>query len=156
MNDQDWHSLVNLENSIGYQLREADRAAEAALASLLNKHDIPIGMWFYLRILWQHNGINQSELCRRVNATSATTAVQLNKMEQRGLIRREETKGDKRQLRVYLTELGINIEDVLMPEALRHRQRLLEGISAEEISVTMDTLRRIRKNARELSNDDLR
>jgi MarR family transcriptional regulator, organic hydroperoxide resistance regulator len=146
--DKDWHYLVNLENSIGYQLREANRAADVALAARLSRHDIPIGMWFYLRILWQHPGINQSELSRRINATSATTAVQLAKMEQMGLIERSGAPEDKRLLRVHLTERGKALEAELMPEALRHREQMVAEVAPEDLATTMRVLRKIRENAK--------
>lgn len=66
-----------LENSVGYQLRHADRAVEATLQNRLAAHRVPIGMWCHLGVLLMKDGLTQkgTESIRRDRFASITTWV---------------------------------------------------------------------------------
>ena len=137
---------LELDKSIGYQLHQTDKAVEAAMQLRLNEHDVPIGIYFYLRALWLEDGVSQAALSRKVRATPATTALQLRRMEQRGLIRREGDPADKRKLHVYLTRRGLKLREPLLKEALANRSDTFKGFSKKEIDKTIEFLRRIQEN----------
>ena len=140
-----------LENSIGYQLHQADKAVEAGMQLRLNRFGVPIGMYFYLRVLWLEDGLSQATLSRRVQTTTATTTLQLRRMEDRGFIRREASPSDRRKVHVYLTDSGRELEDAVLGEALKNRHDAFRGFSKEEIRQTVDLLTRIRRNMSGLS-----
>ena len=59
-----------------------------------------------LDYLSEHDGCIQRELADRSHFDPASITSALAGMEEQGYVRRESVKGDKRALRVYLTELG--------------------------------------------------
>lgn len=58
----------------------------------------------YLTALHRNPGISQEELARLLNVNKSSVTRQLSALEERGYIRREPSKADKRILLVYLTE----------------------------------------------------
>ena len=63
-------------------------------------------MWYFLRVLWQQDGISQRELSQRVGMMEPTTASALNNMERKGFVRRLRNRTDRRVVNVFLTERG--------------------------------------------------
>ena len=135
-----------LSASVGALLRMTHLAYVQDLQNHLAAHDIPFGMWFYLRALWEEDGITQRELSRRVGATEPTTAQQLANMERSGLVERKRPDADRRQSRVHLTRAGRALKKRLLPYAVDVNANALAGLSATEIAQLRDLLGRIRTN----------
>ena len=135
-----------LTASVGAVLRMTHLAYAQDLQNYLATHEIPFGMWFYLRALWEEDGITQRELSRRVGATEPTTAQQLNNMERSGLVERRRSETDRRQSHVHLTRAGRALKKRLLPYAVEVNATALEGLSAKEISLLCDLLGRMRAN----------
>ena len=76
------------DQSVGYLVREAHRAFLRALSARVSRHGVSIGMWYFLRALWEEDGLTQRELSRRVKMMEPTTATALESMERCGLISR--------------------------------------------------------------------
>ncbi len=137
-----------LASSTGYQIRKTQRLQERFLQELIAPHDIQVGMWYFLRILWIEDEITQRELSRRVGASEPTTLEQLKKMQQRGLINRLKSKTDRRELRVVLTPEGRALKSVLLKYVIESNRVPLRGFSKTEIERFHDYLHRFRENIR--------
>jgi DNA-binding MarR family transcriptional regulator len=137
-----------LASSTGYQIRKTQRMQERFLQELIAPHDIQVGMWYFLRVLWIEDEITQRELSRRVGASEPTTLEQLKKMQQRGLISRLKSKTDRRELRVVLTPEGRSLKAVLLKYVIESNRVPLQGFSKADIERFHDYLHRFRENIR--------
>ena len=137
-----------LGESIGYQLRKTHRLMEADLQARLLPHDIPVGMWYFLRILWIEDGLTQRDLSRRVGATEPSTLEQLRNMEQRGVVERRRSEQDRRKTLVFLTASGRRLRRELLPYVMQTRSTALHGFGARETEQLTSLLRRVRENIR--------
>jgi DNA-binding MarR family transcriptional regulator len=63
-----------------------------------------------LKILWEHEGITQTELAAQLKNTPATITKMLQRMEKTGFIQRKPDAADQRLSRVYLTETGRSVQ----------------------------------------------
>ena len=135
-----------LSRSVGALLRMTYRTMAQELQALLAPHGIPIGMWYFLRALWEEDGLTQRELSQRVGAMAPTTVEQLRKMEQSGLIERVRSAEDRRRIHVSLTEKGRALRRELLPYAAAVNDAALVGLSDMEISYLRLMLDRIRAN----------
>ncbi len=138
--------LFPLEASVGAAIRTTHLAYAQDLQNYLVGHEIPVGMWFYLRTLWEEDGLTQKELSRRVGATEPTTAQQLVNMEKQGYVARRRSTKDKRSSHVFLTAAGRALRDRMLPYAIEVNATALEGISKPEIRQLRAILERIREN----------
>lgn len=138
-----------LASSTGYLIRKTQRMQERFLQDLIAPHDIQVGMWYFLRVLWIEDEITQRELSRRVGASEPTTLEQLKKMQQRGLISRLKSKTDRRELRIVLTPEGRALKKILLKYVVESNRVPLRGFSQEDIERFHDYLHRFRENIRE-------
>jgi MarR family transcriptional regulator, organic hydroperoxide resistance regulator len=135
-----------LERSIGYQLRRTYRYFAQDLQIHLASYDIPIGMWYFLRALWQEDGLTQRELSERVGSMAPTTVEQLRNMENRGLVERRRSGEDRRKIHVFLTPEGRALKARLLPYAEEVNEIALDGLSDGEIGFLRLVLRRMQEN----------
>src|SRR4026208_1391444 len=100
--------------SDGYLVRDAHRAFQKLLERRIAPHGVTRGQWYFLRVLWEQDGLSQRELSARGGMMEPPTGIAARGMEKSGLIRRARSTADKRITRVHLTA-----------KARRMRERLL-------------------------------
>ncbi len=152
---QDDDAAFPLAASVGAAIRYTHRAFAQDLQAHLAQHHVTVGMWFFLRTLWEEDGLTQRELSRRVGAMEPTTVQQLHKMEQQGLIERRRSIADRRKVHVHLTRAGRALRAPLLPYAAAVNGAAVHGLTAQEIAALKKTLVRIQANLlqRQLARD---
>src|SRR3954463_12458355 len=93
----------SLGGSLGYLVRDANRAFQRLLERRIAPHGVTRGQWYFLRVLWEEDGLSQRELSARVGMMEPTTVIALRGMEKAGLIRRTRSSADRRVTKVQLT-----------------------------------------------------
>ena len=105
------------EDSLGFLIRDAHRAFCKQLGARIADDGVTIGMWFFLRILWQEDGLSQRELSRRIGMMEPTTVSAIDTMEKRGFVVLRVDAKDKRRRLVQLTPKGRKLKQKLLPLA---------------------------------------
>jgi len=134
------------DQSVGYLMRETHRAFLRALATRVSRHGVSIGMWYFLRALWEEDGLTQRELSRKVRMMEPTTATALESMERHGLISRTRNSEDRRKINIRLTAKGKRLRNVMLPYAMEVNRVALAGIPSKEIPLLREQLNRIKRN----------
>lgn len=67
------HVVYPASESIGLLMRVGLRGLRAAFKASLARHKIQWSSWYYLRVLWESDGISQRELTQRVGAMQPNT-----------------------------------------------------------------------------------
>ena len=98
------------------------------------------------RALWETDGLTQRELSEKVRMKGATTVAALNKLEHRGLVRRQANKNDARKINVFLTEEGRNVYRKVIPEVETVNTQCLYGMSKPAQTTFKKLIRQIRNN----------
>src|SRR6476646_9101022 len=130
------HSIdFSLGGSLGYLVRDANRAFQRLLERRISPHGVTRGQWYFLRVLWEEDGLSQRELSARVGMMEPTTVIALRGMEKAGLIRRVRGVDDKRVTRVHLTPKARRMRDGLLELARGINAQANEGIAAGDIAV---------------------
>ena len=98
--------MHSFEDDISYALiqliKEHRRQADEALKQL----GLHAAQEFVLFLLWEEDGLSQSQLAARLKLELPTITRSVQRMEQRGLVMRRDDEQDTRISRVYLTEEG--------------------------------------------------
>lgn len=89
--------------SSGYLVRDAHRAFQRLLDRRIAPYGVTRGQWYFLRALWNTDGLSQRELSARTGLMEPTTVIALRSMEKAGLIARTRGEGDRRKMCVLLT-----------------------------------------------------
>ena len=138
--------FAELEESIGYMVRNAHRAYDRVLAAALSKHKILTGQWSLLRVLWHEDNLSQIEVADRMKIERASLTIMLNTVEKAGLITRKINSQDRRKQRISLTRKGRALQSVLVPIGMSVNEIALTGLSPREISTLRFLLQRVIDN----------
>lgn len=96
--------------------------------------------------LARRDGMSQVELTEMTHFKAPTVSLDLKKLENMGMVRREQNISDMRVTRVYLTEKGkaFNRENF---RAFQEIDRsVMRGLTDDEIAVVTEILLKMRKN----------
>ena len=74
------------------------------------------------------------------------------KLPKEGLVEREPLPDDRRALAIKLSAAGRRKFEAGLPLVQRHYQSVLKGVNADEFETLMRVLRRIKANARMMSD----
>ena len=117
-------------------------------AGRIRPYGISLGMWPFLRALWESNGITQRELAEKVRMRGSTTVAALNKLEKLRLVRRKTNKKDARKINLFLTHNGRELYKIIIPEVEAVNRQALSSLNADEQVAFKDMIRRIRTTVR--------
>ncbi len=132
--------------SIGYLLRDCYRSFSRALEVRIKPHGIGVGQWFFLRELWEEDGLTQGDLSSRAGMTAPTTVVAIRRMAEGGLVIRKADDRNRRKVRIHLTEKGRRFRDELLPFAFDVNAVATADFSQEEIRQFRSFVDRLKKN----------
>jgi len=120
------------------------RAFTRAFQERIEQEGITIGMWYYLRTLWEQDGLTQSELSQKVGTMDPSTGSALNKMERLGLIYRSNDTSDRRKRYIYLTEKAKKNREIFLRHAVELQDVVERILTRKEEAQLRKTLTKLR------------
>ena len=99
-----------------------------------------------MRALSHKDGCSQLELVQATHLKPPTVSVTLKRMEEEGLVRREQDGMDMRVIHVFLSEKGIEHNRLVHQRLHSLDEELMRGFSAEESQQLLHFLERMRDN----------
>jgi DNA-binding MarR family transcriptional regulator len=120
---------------VGYFVREASRSYARALQLVFVRHGVTLPQFFYLRVLWNGDGISQATLCAQIGVDRATASFVLTTMEKQGMIVRQTDPGDLRKTNIFLTPLGRRLRVPLLRVANGVNATATRGMAASEVDL---------------------
>jgi DNA-binding MarR family transcriptional regulator len=136
----------SLGGSVGYLVRDANRAFQRLLEKRISPHGVTRGQWYFLRVLWIEEGLSQRELSSRTGMMEPTTVIALRGMEKTGLVRRVRSPDDRRVTRVFLTPKARRLRDRLLQISLGLNDQASEGINPEDLAQFRRIVMRMTQN----------
>jgi MarR family transcriptional regulator, organic hydroperoxide resistance regulator len=138
-----------LTSGPGFWMRLGHKAISRPLADELKKRGIAFKHYFYLRTLFEEDGISQVELSERVGMERATVTSVLDTLEALDIVVREAHPSDRRKTNVFLTPKGRRMRgDVLEAVSIANRIAL-KGIPAADFEHFRRTLAKMIANVEE-------
>lgn len=104
------------------------------------------GARLVLSFLAVSDGKSQKELVELTHLRAPTVSVILQKMEDEGIAERRRNPEDKRELRVYLTEYGREVDRNGIAKIKQTDALALEGLSPQDIETLMILLSKMKEN----------
>jgi DNA-binding MarR family transcriptional regulator len=111
-------------------------------------HDLTPEQWAVLLGLQEEEGLNQSQLGEKTYKDRHNITRILKQLDKRGYIEKLHDKKDKRAFRVYLSPAGRSLLGELKQVVLKHRDRVCNGFSKDDLLKIRDYLRHIVDNLR--------
>lgn len=134
------------ERTLSSVVRELHRSFARALQRRISSNGVSMGQWFFLRVLWERDGLTQRELSQRVGMMEPTTVTAVSSMERRGFVRRVRNPHDRRKVNIFLTDRGRELRDILLPCAAELEDTALRGVDPADAERTMAVLLKVMEN----------
>lgn len=77
--------------------------------------------------------LTAGQLLEALMITSGSVTNRIDRLEQRGLVKRTKSVGDRRFVRIGLTTTGLDLIDKSLSEHLANEARILQGLTAADI-----------------------
>lgn len=140
-----WHHAL-APCDLGYQLKLVAQLTYREFQSRLEKYDLTPFHYLVLCCLWAEDGLATSSIADQLKQLGATLTGVLDRMEGRGIVRRERDSQDRRIWRVWLTEAGMELEGVLPPIAAATLEKCFYGLSNRDRQKLSQLLTRVVAN----------
>jgi DNA-binding MarR family transcriptional regulator len=136
-----------MDESLGYLLHQVRGRLMASIDTELEPLDITWAQWGTLLHIANGKAATASELCQNMKGDTGSMTRMLDRLEQKGLIRRERSSEDRRIVRLFLTEAGQKLYPKLPPIAVKVLNQYLQDFSREELETMKGFLRRMLANS---------
>ncbi len=136
----------NLDDSPGFIMHRASLRYRCEMGRRLKAYDITTEQWAALCRLREQDGLSQKELADRIVKDQPNLTRILDKLEQKGLIRRMDNANDRRAFFVHLTPEGESLMEKLIPIAKEVSVDAFAGFTKEEAASLKNLLNRVWRN----------
>jgi len=129
-------------------LDQASRAIVRRMQARLvhSGHDVTVEQWMILLLLWLQEGVSQQYIADFIGKDKGTISPQIDGLERRGLVTRRTGDQDRRQKLVYLTPVGRNLQDDLIPIGIENMAEAQAGIDPQALATCKQVLRELCAN----------
>jgi DNA-binding MarR family transcriptional regulator len=125
---------------LAHLVKNVFRLTSEMLQKRLKSHGVLYSHWTLLRVLWVGDGLTQRQLSDLAGISEPSTFMALKAMEKKGYVLRQKMPDNKKQIRVFLTPMGLQLKQVMVPEAENINAQALWGLTPQDIHVTRRTL----------------
>ncbi len=110
-----------LEQQLCFALYSTNLALHKLYRQLLAPLNLTYPQYLVMLVLWQQDDVTVSAIGEQLFLDSATLTPLLKRLESAGLIQRQRSRRDERQVAVTLTDRGVALREraVTIPEAVR-------------------------------------
>lgn len=129
MNDK--YDALKIENQLCFPLYACSRETIKRYKPYLDELDLTYTQYITMMVLWEKKALNVKELGKCLFLDSGTLTPLLKKMEAKGLLTRERSKEDERNLIVTITDAG----EAMKERALHIPDEMVNCVNLEEEEV---------------------
>ncbi|MFH2009768.1 MAG: MarR family transcriptional regulator [bacterium] len=140
----------SLPDCLYYLVTRASLVATTLLKKGLataNVEHVKPGYLGLLMALWQQDGLQAAEAARLAGLEPSTTTGLLDRLERLGMVERRTDPGDRRAVRIHLTQEGRRLEPAVRAVVDAALARAAEGIAPKDLETTRCVLRKFLLNA---------
>ena len=95
-----------LDNQLCFALYSTMLGLNKVYRGLLKDLELTYPQYLVMMVLWERDGVNISEICDKLFLETTTLTPLLKRLETQGLLSRDRSKADERQVIVSLTAAG--------------------------------------------------
>jgi DNA-binding MarR family transcriptional regulator len=144
---------MKIHESISYRLARVATGHRTSLEKSMNEIGLHGGQAFVLLELWKRDGMRQVDLAKRLEVSRPTINKTLAGLIESGFVIRTKVDDDARSTRIFLTELGMSVEEKVREQWHQLEERLLGELTETEVLVLHQLLGKLGP-AKEADDDD--
>jgi DNA-binding MarR family transcriptional regulator len=108
------------------------RSNVAYMAKELDAYRVGSGQFEFLLFLYHKDGVSQETIAETIKVSKATIARAIQNLEKEGYVYRERDESDLRAYRVYLTDKGKEMRDIIFKKQASFMDLLFSDFTFEE------------------------
>ena len=132
-----------LEGLLGYHLRRAQVAVFQDFDHTMRGMNVTPGQFGVLALIQANIGMTQSALGEAMGVDRSTVVAVIDRLEDRGLVRRAPSPNDRRSYALVLSEEGQRRFAAALKRVRAHERRIARRLSAAERASLIALLRRV-------------
>lgn len=134
----------NFQNChLGLLLGRAALLKDRIIDTHMEPHGVTAAQFKVLIIMAQFGVDTPAELCRHLSLDSGSMTRMLDRLEQKGLLARQRSEGDRRQVQLVLTVEGQRLADMLPEIGANAMNQLAGALDPEELQTLERILKKI-------------
>ena len=137
------NNLNSLDNCIHYLLTGAQHEVFQYMKRMLAQFDITPIQYGVLGCIWEFDMHNPKDIASHMGVENSTISGILERMENKGLIRRMIDSSDRRFIHIELTDISRELEVPVRTVVSEVDQVVLKKFSDEEVELLKNMLRKI-------------
>lgn len=138
-------------NSLGYRVNLLAKRFQRALERRLSVHGVAPGSFKILTILWEEDGLSQTEIARRLEIEQPTVANTVRRMIRDRFVTMDADPEDARRVSVRLTPAARDLLPSLLAEAEAVNHKAATAFDGEDPAAFLQQMERM---TRVLDQDD--
>lgn len=132
---------IDLESLPGHHIRRLHQIAVAIFLQEIEPHGLTPVQYGALQSVANAPGIDQRTLAGTIGLDTSTVGGVIDRLEARGLLRRNASPGDRRVRLLILTDAGRDLLERAIPDMLHAQERMLAPLPKRERVEFMRMLR---------------
>lgn len=129
---------------IDFDLRQTWHKMSRMYNQKANNYGISMSVGFILLYI-DKEGTRSTQLGPRMGMEPTSLSRTLKTMEEKGFIRREEETGDKRAVRIFLTEEGLQARYIARDVLFEFNNKILDRISKKHLSIFQSVINEVQQ-----------
>ena len=137
-----------LSKEITVELHLTGNKLKRYIAAMLRLQNVPLTpeQFMLIDLLWNEGAMSQQQLADLMQKDKNSVTTLVDAIERKGLVVRRQNANDRRSNTIMLTEKAIEIKQETKRKGVSILDRMLEGISEEELCSFLLTLRKLNRN----------
>ncbi|MFC3883858.1 MarR family winged helix-turn-helix transcriptional regulator [Bacillus songklensis] len=137
---------LSLSDYISIFIHQTDLTLTNHIKNKLAPNNLAPEQNLIMMVLWEQDGLTQNEIAKKLGKDKTNIARMVYNLEQKGFIQRVSGEEDRRLSRVYLTDEGKKLGDLIIPITEEFNELVCKGISNEELIEVRRILAKMRAN----------
>ena len=138
--------IFDMDNSLGFILNKTALLSKANFNSRLKAYGISPEQWSLLFRVVEKSGLTQKELSDSTYKDQANITRSIDRLIQKGLMKRVPNAQDRRSFNLFPTEEAAVLVDKVIPLSKAHNEHLTEGLTTKEAEMLKALLKKVYQN----------
>ncbi|MBP2058052.1 DNA-binding MarR family transcriptional regulator [Lactobacillus colini] len=128
------------------QIGTIARALDSIANIEFKKINLNRGQYLYLVRIMEYPGLFSDQLANLLNVDRTTAARSIQKLEKQGLVHKEADEKNKKIKRLFVTDKGLHLAEVIERENAYSNKNALAGLSEDEQKSLQEMLAKVERN----------
>lgn len=103
--------ILKLENQLCFPLYAASKEVVNRYKPFLDEIDLTYTQYIAMMVLWEYKSVGVKQLGKCLYLDSGTLTPLLKRLESKGFVQRERSRGDERAVNITITEAGEKLKE---------------------------------------------